>query len=112
VTIQIQPFTNWLKFRGADALSGDVTGAADDNTLSSIQGTPVAAPSPQPGDVMLFNGSEWVNDPTLTNLINTVNALQSQVSALSNGQGFNLSLGSSPTPNVLLDGTTLFTVST
>jgi len=60
----------------------------------------------------VFDGTNWVNSTTLADLINQVNALQTQVSNLSNGQGFNLSNGGAVPPNVLYQGTQLVSVTT
>jgi hypothetical protein len=48
---------------GPGAIAGDVTGTLGASELTSIQGNPVIAPSPSPGDVLEWNGSDWVNTP-------------------------------------------------
>jgi hypothetical protein len=40
-------------------LAGDVTGAAGANTVARIRGTPVAPASPNAGQVLTFDGSQW-----------------------------------------------------
>lgn len=41
-------------------LAGDVTGPATGNTISSIQGNPVNAPTPLGGDALVWSGSQWI----------------------------------------------------
>jgi hypothetical protein len=45
-------------------VGGDVAGPISDATVSGIQGVGVSATAPTPGQVLYFNGSEWV--PTST----------------------------------------------
>lgn len=42
------------------ALLGDVTGTIGDNTITSLQKVPVVAPSPSGGDVLFFDGANWI----------------------------------------------------
>jgi hypothetical protein len=42
------------------ALAGDVTGAITGNTIGELQGVPVKADSPKEGEVLYFDGDEWV----------------------------------------------------
>jgi hypothetical protein len=92
---------------------GDLDGTYPDPGVAAVDGSPFNISDPQVGDVLVWNGSAWVNSTALSDLINQVNELQSQVSDLSNGLGFNLSdEGSGPTPNMRYDGTQIFFVTT
>lgn len=44
-------------------LGGDVTGPAAANTVVAIQGSPVSAAAPAPGDVFVWSGAAWVPTP-------------------------------------------------
>lgn len=48
---------------GPITLAGDVTGPSGANIISSLQGSPVNAPTPSFGDVLTFDGVEWVPLP-------------------------------------------------
>lgn len=56
---------------GITELTGDVTAGPGSGsqaaTLAAIQGNPVNAASPNPGDVLEFDGSEWVPTPISSN---------------------------------------------
>jgi len=55
------------KFRELDAqndttaaLAGDVIGALSDNTIAKLQGKTLAAPSPTTGQVLMYDGTQWL----------------------------------------------------
>jgi hypothetical protein len=48
---------------GGGILAGDVTGPIAANTVVAIQGVPVNAAAPNNGDVLEFDGAEWVPTP-------------------------------------------------
>jgi hypothetical protein len=48
---------------GGGILAGDVTGPIAANTVVAIQGTAVNAAAPNVGDVLEFDGAEWVPTP-------------------------------------------------
>lgn len=41
-------------------LGGDVTGTSTSNSISNLQGKPVVAGSPSSGEVLKYNGTQWV----------------------------------------------------
>ncbi len=41
-------------------LGGDVTGTSTSNSISNLQGKPVVASSPSSGEVLKYNGTQWV----------------------------------------------------
>jgi hypothetical protein len=45
---------------GSGTLGGDVTGTLGSSTLSAIQGIPVVASAPSVGDVLYYNGTDWI----------------------------------------------------
>ena len=45
------------------SLMGDVTGTPAATVLSAIAGNPVLAPTPSMGDVLQWNGTDWINAP-------------------------------------------------
>jgi len=58
---------------GPVTLAGDVTGPSGSNTVAELQGTPLNAPTPVFGDVLTFDGVEWVPLPvSATAATNTV----------------------------------------
>lgn len=44
----------------ASNLGGDVTGTSTSNSISNLQGKPVVAGSPSSGQVLKYNGTQWV----------------------------------------------------
>jgi len=88
---------------------GDLAGTFGSLTLEAINSYPITVSFPNFGDVLWWNGSEWVNDNTI---YSTLTALQAQVANLSNGLGFALPVSGPNVPNVYFDGTTLSTVTT
>lgn len=58
------------------SLAGDVTGTLGSNTLSSIQASPLSAPTPVTNGVLLFNGTYWI--PQLSTNLNTPSTLVSR----------------------------------
>ncbi|MEI7802864.1 MAG: tail fiber domain-containing protein, partial [Bacteroidota bacterium] len=47
-------------------LAGDVTGTSTSNSISNLQGKPVVANSPSSGEVLKYNGTQWV--PSIDNV--------------------------------------------
>lgn len=45
---------------GLPALAGDVSGALDRNRVDALQGVPVQAEKPEPGQLLVFDGKAWV----------------------------------------------------
>ena len=45
---------------GVVTLSGDVTGPSNANTVEAIQNNPVSAAAPSLGDVLVWDGAQWV----------------------------------------------------
>jgi len=93
--------------------SGDLNGFYPSPTLGAIQGISLVLSTLNNGDIISYNGSSWVNTTALTDLINnfntlqtTVTNLQTQVTALANGNGFSLSISGAGTGNVFYDGST------
>jgi hypothetical protein len=42
------------------ALAGDVTGTLGNNSISSLQKIPLVASNPDPGNVLFFDGTNWI----------------------------------------------------
>lgn len=48
---------------GPVVLAGDATGPSNANTVEAIQGNPVSAAAPDLGDVLVWDGAQWVPQP-------------------------------------------------
>lgn len=52
-----------LTTAGATTLGGDLSGTAGSATVTGLQGEPIASGTPAMGDILTWNGSEWISEP-------------------------------------------------